>query len=242
MPRPVTPRQVEVLRWISEGCPPGRWPDESHKTSARALAGRGLAKVSGPKSAGGWSATLTDAGRHYLAHGGYPPPPPPENECGTSIPAGRPDPAVRAADDMQTRLQQAISRAVPYRDVLPRQRRALARRAARLRPFVKDIPMRYTFVISRVQTATRHVRAASEEEARKKVEDELARPCGLIGAWETTGQDLDLVAVESPLGDKPLPDHAALQDGRGFMLSVKATAQFLGLAEHTVQKLTRLNS
>jgi hypothetical protein len=38
-----------------------------------------------------------------------------------------------------------------------------------------------------------------------------------MGAWQTVGQDLDIAAVESPLGDAPLPDHLALrEDGRGF--------------------------
>jgi hypothetical protein len=70
MPRPITSRQLDVLRWIGDGCPPGRWAGETHKASARALASRGLAKVGRAKSAdGAWSATLTEAGRYYLDHG-----------------------------------------------------------------------------------------------------------------------------------------------------------------------------
>lgn len=45
-----------------------------------------------------------------------------------------------------------------------------------------------------------------------------------------------MVAIESPLGDQPVPDHAALSDG-GFVLSIKATSRFLGVAEGTVRKL-----
>jgi excisionase family DNA binding protein len=120
---------------------------------------------------------------------------------------------------------------------LLRQRRRIARQARLLAPLIKDIPMRYTIVISRVQTATRHVRASSEEEARKKIEDELIRPYGFLGAWETVAQDLDLVAVESPLGGRPLPDHLALKDEGGFMLSIKATARFLGVPEHSLRAL-----
>ena len=224
MPRPITARQLDVLRWIGDGCPPGRWADETHKASARALAARGLTQVGRPKSAGGaWSATLTEAGRYYLDHGRYPAPPA--------------DPPARVADDMHATLQRAIRRAGPRRPSLSRQRRAIARRAALVAPIVGDIPMRYTITISRVQTATRHVRAASEEEARKKIEDELSRPYGFLGAWQTVAQDLDLVAIESPLGDQPLPDHAALRDEGGFVLSVKATARFLGVPEATVRKL-----
>jgi excisionase family DNA binding protein len=225
MPRPITSRQLEVLRWIGDGCLPGRWADETHKASARALASRGLAQVGRPKSAGGaWSATLTEAGRYYLDHGRYPAPPP--------------DPPA-AADDVHASWQRAIRQAAPRvsSSSLPRQRRAMARRAAFLAPIVGDIPMRYTITISRVQTATRHVRAASEEEARKKIEDELSRPYGFLGAWQTVAQDLDLVAIESPLGDQPLPAHAALKDEGGFVLSIKATARFLGVPESAVRKL-----
>jgi hypothetical protein len=161
MPRPITSRQLDVLRWIGDGCPPGRWTDETHKASARALASRGLAQVGRPKSAdGAWLATLTEVGRYYLDHGRYPAPPP-------DLPA-------RAADGVHAAAQRAIRQAAPRRPSLPQQRRAIARRAALLAPIVGDIPMRYTITVSRVQTATRHVRAASEEEARKKIEDELS--------------------------------------------------------------------
>jgi hypothetical protein len=67
--RPVNSRQLEVLRWIANGCPDGVMPDSSHKTTAVALRNRGLAIVS---TRGGWHAQVTDAGRHYLEHGRYP--------------------------------------------------------------------------------------------------------------------------------------------------------------------------
>ena len=61
-------RQLEVLRWIADGCPSRDWPDETHKNSALALQNRRLAKVS---RRGGWHATITDTGRFYLEHGHY---------------------------------------------------------------------------------------------------------------------------------------------------------------------------
>lgn len=67
--RPVNEQQLEVLRWISAGCPVGVMKDSSFKTSAVALRNRGLAVVS---KRGRWHASLTDAGRHYLEHGTYP--------------------------------------------------------------------------------------------------------------------------------------------------------------------------
>lgn len=166
---------------------------------------------------------LTEAGCYYLYHGRHPAP--------------LPDPPARAAADVHATWQQTIRRADPRRSALPRQRQATARRAALLAPIVGDIPMRYAITISRVQPATRHVRAASEEDARKKIEDELSRPYGFLGAWQTVAQDLDLVAIESPLGDQPLPDHAALKDDGGFVLSIKAIARFLGVPEATIRKL-----
>lgn len=67
---PLNERQVEVLRWISDGCPDGRWTDFSFKTTANALASRRLVTVS--KRGGGWSAAVLPAGEHYLAHERYP--------------------------------------------------------------------------------------------------------------------------------------------------------------------------
>lgn len=71
--RTVNEHQLEVLRWISMGCPEGVMTDFSYKTSAIALRNRGLATVS---RRGGWHASLTDAGRYFLEHGRYPGGPP----------------------------------------------------------------------------------------------------------------------------------------------------------------------
>lgn len=67
--RDVNARQLEVLRWIADGCPDGVMEDSSYKTTAVALKNRGLADVS---KGGGWHATITEAGAHYLEHGRYP--------------------------------------------------------------------------------------------------------------------------------------------------------------------------
>lgn len=73
MNRPVNDRQLEVLRWITDGCPAGKWPedDNAHKISTAALKSRGLATVTGHGRT--WTAAITDDGTHYLAHGSYPP-------------------------------------------------------------------------------------------------------------------------------------------------------------------------
>lgn len=67
---PLNDRQVEVLHWISEGCPDGRWTNSSYKTTTAALEWRGLVTVS--KRGGTWSASILPAGTEYLATGNYP--------------------------------------------------------------------------------------------------------------------------------------------------------------------------
>jgi hypothetical protein len=66
---PLTDRQLQVLRWIGDGCPPGVMDGFSYKTTAIALQGRRLVAVS--KKKGIWRADLTDAGKYYLNHGSF---------------------------------------------------------------------------------------------------------------------------------------------------------------------------
>ncbi|WP_322938034.1 hypothetical protein [Nocardioides bizhenqiangii] len=68
--RTVNARQLEVLKWIVDGCPEGVMTGTTHKTTAVALQGRRLVKVS--KKGGVWRAEPTDAGRQFLATGAYP--------------------------------------------------------------------------------------------------------------------------------------------------------------------------
>lgn len=68
--RDVNHRQRAILTWIADGCPERDWPDETHKHSARALANRGLVKVS--RSSGRWTSALTDDGKYFHQHGEYP--------------------------------------------------------------------------------------------------------------------------------------------------------------------------
>ncbi|CAL9413145.1 hypothetical protein SUDANB54_01692 [Streptomyces sp. enrichment culture] len=71
MERQVNERQLSVLQWVEDGCPAGVWETSSYKTTCQALQNRGLVTVS--RKGGQWSVALTSAGRHYLAHGTYPP-------------------------------------------------------------------------------------------------------------------------------------------------------------------------
>lgn len=77
MPRvfaPLNPRQLDVLRWIADGCPKDVMQGYTYKTTAVALQSRQLVEVS--KRGGQWRATITDAGVHYLAHNTFPGVPP----------------------------------------------------------------------------------------------------------------------------------------------------------------------
>lgn len=75
MEKSVNERQLDVLRWISDDCPAGKWPegDYSYKTSAKALQRRGLVNITGHATS--WAASITETGTYYLEHGTYPPDP-----------------------------------------------------------------------------------------------------------------------------------------------------------------------
>lgn len=79
---PLTVRQGEVLQWIGDGCPDGVWRDFTYKTTAYALASRGLVTVDRRRKQ--WSAALTDVGRFYLAHGHHPSEPGPSGSTHAS--------------------------------------------------------------------------------------------------------------------------------------------------------------
>jgi hypothetical protein len=74
-PKTLTERQVEILRWIDDGCPAGRMKNEFHKITAGALRNRGLVTTTGKGA--DWTAKITKAGREYLAQVNGPNPPVP---------------------------------------------------------------------------------------------------------------------------------------------------------------------
>lgn len=69
---PLNAKQLDVLRWIADGCPDGVMSDGTHKLTARALHSRRLVTIT--KRKGSWSATMTSTGHYYLEHGRYPGP------------------------------------------------------------------------------------------------------------------------------------------------------------------------
>jgi hypothetical protein len=71
----LTERQVDVLRWIAEGCPAGFEDEHSARISAGALRNRDLVRTAGRGAT--WKATITTAGAEYLARVDGPHPPQP---------------------------------------------------------------------------------------------------------------------------------------------------------------------
>jgi hypothetical protein len=67
--------QIELLRWVEEGCPEGVYEGVYHRISVAALRNRGLVQVHGRGPS--WSATITTEGREYLAEVDGPTPPVP---------------------------------------------------------------------------------------------------------------------------------------------------------------------
>lgn len=68
--RTVNSRQLEVLKWIVDGCPDGGMNDRTYKTSAVSLQGRRLVTIS--RRRGIWKAEPTAAGRFLVENGRYP--------------------------------------------------------------------------------------------------------------------------------------------------------------------------
>lgn len=71
----LTVDQVELLRWVDDGCPEGVYDGVYHRISVAALRNRGLVQVQGRGAS--WSATITKEGREYLARVDGPAPPVP---------------------------------------------------------------------------------------------------------------------------------------------------------------------
>jgi len=67
---PLTDAQFKVLQWINDGRPEGVFTGWAHRTSARALASRGPARVKGHGT--NWTAAIEPAGTYYLEHGAFP--------------------------------------------------------------------------------------------------------------------------------------------------------------------------
>jgi hypothetical protein len=91
--KPLNARQLEVLRWIGDGCPDGVMHGQAHKTSAVALQNRRLELIS---RRGVWAAQITEAGHAYLETGHLPARLPPSSAKTSK--ATKSEPAARSSD------------------------------------------------------------------------------------------------------------------------------------------------
>jgi len=211
-----------VLRWIGDGCPARDWPDQSHKLTARSLAGRGLADVRRKQKV--WTATITDAGQFYLKHGK----PPSGRELDFELVAGplrrqRPCPALGAPP------LDATARAM--RRVAARPKTTTVKQTKRQ---IRETYVRYKVVVTRVQVAERFVRATSEEDAASKVQAEFDRPYGYFGSWKTTSSEVDVIEAEQTTVIGPVH----LSNEGPFLLSIKDASKALGVSYSTLYQMT----
>lgn len=218
----LTTRQLEVLRWLADGCPSDTWVDETYKHSARALESRGLAVVARRRKV--WTARITESGRFYLQHGRYPSPAP-EGLAADGLPVPSLKRGERRADH-------------PMPDTTARAMQSVARRkrpsaVVRTKREIRETYMRYKVVVTRVQVAERFVRAPSDEEAAAKIQAEFDRPYGYFGSWKTTASEVDVVEAEQTtvVG----PTHLSA-DGP-LLLGIKDAAKSLGISCATLYQM-----
>lgn len=69
----LTAKQVELLRWVADGCPDGVFEGDRHHISAAALRNRNLITITGRGPT--WRARIAPAGAEYLKRVGGPDPP-----------------------------------------------------------------------------------------------------------------------------------------------------------------------
>ena len=208
-------KQIAVLRWIAEGCPPRDWPDTTHKSSALALSGRGMVVVTRRSKKRPWSAALTERGRYYLDHGTLP------ARASTEQPGTG---AIRRQSEPTAPPLDATSRAM---------RRVASRKQPTVKQTTREIRetyMRYKVVVTRVQVAERFVRAADEEDAAQKVQAEFDRSYGYFGSWKTTTSEVDVVEAEQTTVIHPAP----LSSDGPMLFSIKDAAKALGLSYSVV--------
>jgi hypothetical protein len=89
--------------------------------------------------------------------------------------------------------------------------------------------MRFRIRVARGQSVERAVNATDEQAAIGKIESELQKPYGLLGAWTTVDTQIEVVGAE------PVAGISRVDVGEGpLLLSVAAAAKRLGLSRGTL--------
>lgn len=93
--------------------------------------------------------------------------------------------------------------------------------------------MRYRIRVYRAQKADRVVNAVDEDDAIRKVRQELQRPYGYLGRWEDVNTDVEIVAAEPTLPNAP----PILGEGGSLLMSIKDAAAHLGVNQSAMREL-----
>lgn len=207
------------------------------KTTAVALQSRRLVAVS--RKGGVWRAELTDAGRYYAEHGRHRQR---RESVARVVRYGVPSAAtaLAVAKEREAAAPHEDRRAVRRSSAVTSPRASGATSGSRsetigCRSDRKGEPVRYRVMVGRVQVAERYIRAVDEQDAVRKVQEELDRPYGFLGGWRTVDTDLDVVQAESPLAVAPAP----LGGDGTALLSLKQAAAHLGISYGSLWHLVR---
>ena len=244
---PLSQPQLDVLQWVSQGCVEGEWEGHAHKIVAQALANRNLITIR--RVQGRWTASMLPEGDYYVVHGEYNPA---TNQRKVRSPirsriqasqvsiVGALEANDEEIDDQPPDLDLAEEpAAAPWLPAVDATTRAMHRLARRHRnpvqvvSYQKEIPMRFTVVATRVQTAERSVHASDEESAARKVQDEFDRPYGYFGTWKTVSSEVEVTEREAVLSEMPGP----LRKDGALLLSIKESGKVLGISYATVYEL-----
>jgi hypothetical protein len=94
-----------------------------------------------------------------------------------------------------------------------------------------DLGMRFRIRVARVQSVEQMVSATDEQAAISKVEAELQKPYGLLGAWTTVDTQIEVVGTE------PVARISSARVEEGPVLLSVAAAWHLALSRGTLYEL-----
>ena len=217
-PHQLSARQSELLAWIVIGCPDGVYAEDTfaHRISARALVSRGLVQITGHGAS--WRAVPTERGRVW-----------PDVTDSDAAQLDRKREPARRVETEQTPAERAVLAARTSR-----RRRSPSKLIPVKQMSKQEVYMRYKVAVSRVQVAERWIRAADDEDAARKAQEEFAKPYAYFGHWETTASEVEVVEVEQTLVIPP-----NLLDASGpMMLSLKDAASAIGITYSALNELT----
>lgn len=214
--------QAAVLEWIKAGCQAGVYPEDNfaHRITARALATRGLVRISGHGPS--WRAEPTERGLVWPA--------PTEHDIRPARPRSAGTIPTAAAVDVEH--MDATARAMRRVRNKESARRKTKLRARQVQK--QETNMRYKVVVTRVQVAERWIRATDEEDAAKKVQEEFSRPYGYFGSWKDVASEVEVVEAEQTTVIHP----NLLSESGPMLLSLKDAGRALGIPYSAVYELT----